>query len=268
MPSALRLRLPFRHANCWPRFWTLLSGPASSPTKACPTRARIALVPVAPLGTALAFQRPIAYPEEEVAKRRPRPGRPRLALDAESDATHHLGPEPGFDYLQPACHYHRRLGPGYRSRWIWASRAVRRVCWAVNHVATSQPAVSWVLPRTAEQNASLGSRRRPPTRRHCGRSLARVCLALGALARMVLEDRHGENTAGCNRRSGGAWKDSLNPFRHEFRQADRSVRELIFSAEHQRPSEPTTGRPPDRARVSDDVEGWHAHRARPTELAP
>jgi hypothetical protein len=54
---------------------------------------------------------------------------------------------------------------------------------------------------------------------------------LGVLARMVREDRHG-GTLLVVPDSNGARLDSLEPFTHQFLQADRSIRDSILAAQH------------------------------------
>jgi hypothetical protein len=57
----------------------------------------------------------------------------------------------------------------------------------------------------------------------------RECLALGMLARMVLEDRHG-GVLLVVPHGHGAWMESLEPFTHQFVDSDSSVRDSIAAA--------------------------------------
>jgi hypothetical protein len=80
----------------------------------------------------------------------------------------------------------------------------------------------------------------------------RECLALGFLARMVLEDRHG-GTLLVVPTNTHDWMDSLVPFTHEFVQPDSSIRDSIRAVLRQGASDGKAFAMLDQSDVSEDV---------------
>ena len=214
-----------------------------------PTRARIALVPDGELDTVLPFRRPIPFTEEEVAKVAPAVWSTGwLAVDA------HQKPPAIWGLSRQSIYEHQnvltidisdpgivRVGFGpFQPFVVFAGRT------------TASPLGGGELSLTARLRAILDQL--PSTDGASRDTLWRKCLALGSLARMVLEDRQG-GTLLMVPSTNDVWRESLNPFRHELKHPDGGVRDLLLSAQHQRPAHAPTLALLDHAAGSDEVRG-------------
>jgi hypothetical protein len=85
-----------------------------------------------------------------------------------------------------------------------------------------------------------------------GSSVWRACLALGFLARMVREDRHG-GTLLVVPDSSRDWMASLEPFAHEFQEPDSSIRDSIRTAQRRTAIDARMLAMLERADVAEDV---------------
>ena len=213
------------------------------------TRARIALVPDGLLDTVLAFRRPVPYTEEEVAKVAPAVWSTGwLAVDP------HQTPPAIWGLSRQSIYEHQhvmtidisdpgivRVGFGpFQPFVVFAGRS------------TASPLGGGDLSFTARLRAILDDL--PSSDGGSRDTVWRKCLALGSLARMVLEDRHG-GTLLVVPGTSGPWQESLNPFRHELKHPDAGVRDLLISAQHQRPAHAPTLALLDHAAGSDQIRG-------------
>jgi Probable sensor domain DACNV len=192
-----------------------------------PTRVRIALLPAGSVGEVLAFKHPVPYTEDEVAKLAP-------AASSTGSIAVDLTQPPGTVWGISTNQLHDRFGvitlgvsdPGvirvafgpFHSFIVFAGRS------------TITPDAARDAGLTAWLGNVLGKELATPNVAD-GSTALRECLALGGLARMVLEDRHGGTLLVVPDRNG-AWLDSLEPFTHQFLQADRSIRDSILAAQH------------------------------------
>jgi hypothetical protein len=195
-----------------------------------PTRVRLVMLSSSAPESVLAFKHPIPFTEEEVA---------RLAPAARStgwlavDATH----QPGSIWGISQHPISERLGaitidvsdPGVirvgfgpsQSFVVFAGRSTASPHDAGDMTLTSR--LHAVLGRASDETTETATQ----TENHAA---IRRCLALSALARMVLEDRHG-GTLLVVPDTTGPWMDSLSPFAHAFREPDTSVRDAIAAVQ-------------------------------------
>jgi hypothetical protein len=213
-----------------------------------PTRVRIAMVRQGLVDNVLAFRHPVPYTEEEVAELAPAAwSTGSLAVDVSQHPSciwgislnpiyERLGAIT-IDVADPGT---IRVGFGpFQSFVVFAGRA------------TASPHGARDLALTARLRSLLG--KDLTAQRAAESSTAwRECLALGFLARMVLEDRHGGTLLVVPHKTG-AWIESLKPFTHEFVKADTSVRESIRVARHQEISQPRAFGLLEQSDVSEDV---------------
>jgi hypothetical protein len=187
-----------------------------------PTRVRMAMVQAGSVDSVLAFKRPIPYAEPEITMLAPAAAATGwLAVDGTQS--------PGMIWGISRQPIHDRTGvitldisdPGvirvglgpYQSFVVFAGRS------AASQHATRD------LALTARLQTALGKDPQTSSRDEAD-SAWRECEALGMLARMVLEDRHG-GTLLVVPDSNGTWLGSLNPFTHEYLRPDSSIRESI-----------------------------------------
>ena len=190
-----------------------------------PTRVRLVMLLSASAESVLAFKHPIPFTEEEVA---------RLAPAARStgwlavDAMH----QPGTIWGISQHPISERLGaitidvsdPGVIRVGFGPSQSF--VVFAGRSTASPHDAGDMTLTSRLRDVLSGDG---PETDDHAA---MRKCVALSALARMVLEDRHG-GTLLVVPDTTGPWMDSLSPFTHAFREPDTSVREAIAAVQDQ-----------------------------------
>jgi hypothetical protein len=189
---------------------------------------RIGLAPAGSADDVLAFRHPVPYTEDEVAKLAPAASPTGwLAVD--------LQQAPGVVWGVRTGQSSDRFGV---ITLEVSDPGVVRVAFAPFHTlvvfagrwATS-PDDAGDAGLTARLASALGKELAAQT--PDSRSMAwRECLALGMLARMVLEDRQG-GTLLVVPDASGVWLDSLEPFRHQFLRADTSIRDSILAAQHQ-----------------------------------
>jgi hypothetical protein len=193
-----------------------------------PTRVRLAMMPSGSLDTVLAFKHPIPYIEEEVAKLAPAAWSTGwLAVDAMRQpfsiwgiSQHPIYERLGaitVDVTDPGV---MRVGFGpSQSFVVFAGRSTTSPRDAGDMALTTR------LRRVLGQDGAEHSEA-------ANNTAWRESMALGALARMVLEDKHG-GTLLVVPDAAGPWTDSLTPFTHAFLQPDSSVRAAIAAAQDQ-----------------------------------
>jgi hypothetical protein len=191
-----------------------------------PTRVRMAMLRHGTRAGVQAFKRPIPYTEEAVGQLAPAVWSTGwLAVDV---------------FQQPLCIWgisqhpiYDRIGaitievtdPGIIRVGIGALRSM--VVFGGRSTAFLRDAQDMTL--TTRLRSILG-------KDVSGKSMAetstawRECLALGLLARMVLEDRHGGMLLVVPHETD-AWKSSLKPFAHEYVEPDSAIRDSIRAAE-------------------------------------
>jgi len=203
-----------------------------------PTRVRIVAVPAHSADQVLAFKHAIPFTEEEVANLAPAAWstgwlavdvkcRPLGIWGVSRNPTYDHSGAITIDVTDPGV-IRVGLGP-LQSFVVFAGREV------------ASPHGAGDLTLAARLQNALGKRMSsdPDT-------ALRECQALGVLARMVLEDRHG-GTVLVVPDGSSDWRDSLNPFTHEFMQADSSVRDSIAAMQRRQVALL------DQSRVSEDL---------------
>ncbi len=203
-----------------------------------PTRVRLVMLPTASQEAVLEFKHPIAFSEDEVAKLAPAARSTGwLAVDATCQpgtiwgiSQHPTSDRLGaitIDVSDPGV---IRVGFGpSQSFVVFAGRSTASPHDAGDMTLTSRlrsvlGGADAEAPETdaAEADAAEAD----------GHAAVRKCLALGALARMVLEDRHG-GTLLVVPGASGPWLESLSPFAHAFREPDTSVRDAVAAVQDQ-----------------------------------
>jgi hypothetical protein len=217
-----------------------------------PTRVRIAMVPTGSVDTVLAFKYPIAYTEEEVTRLAPAAWSTGwLAVDVTR--------APGWIWGISRGPLYEKLGaltieisdPGIIRVGFGPLQSF--VIFAGRSAVSSRGGRDVAL--TARLGAMLG-KDLAATSVAEGSTAWRECLALSALARMVLEDRHGGTLLVVPNGAVAyldSLKDSLKPFIHQFMRPDTSVRDSIVAAQHQEVSAASALTRLERMAVADDV---------------
>jgi hypothetical protein len=197
-----------------------------------PTRVRLVMLPSTSLETVLAFKHPIPFSEDEVAKLAPAARSTGwLAVDALQQpgtiwgiSQHPISERLGaitIDVSDPGV---IRVGFGPSQPFVvFAGRSATSPHDAGDMTLTTR------LRRVLGGTGAAATETETETGNHAA---MRKCLALSALARMVLEDRHG-GTLLVVPDTTGPWMDSVSPFAHAFREPDTSVRDAIAAVQDQ-----------------------------------
>jgi hypothetical protein len=214
-----------------------------------PTRVRIGLVPVGSVDEVLAFKRPVRYTEDEVAKLAPAASSIGwIAVDLSRPpgsiwgiSTNQLNDRFGVVTVDASDPGVLRVGFGsFHSLVVFAGRSI-----ILPDGARDLGFTTWLAralgKEPATQNAVDSSTEQ------------RECAALGILARMVLEDRHG-GTLLVVPDTSGPWLDSLAPFTHQFLQPDSSIRDSIIAAQREDATHAETLAKLHGRNVSEDVQ--------------
>jgi Probable sensor domain DACNV len=203
-----------------------------------PTRVRMALVPVGSDDQVTAFKHPLPFTEEEMARLAPAAWSTGwLAVDVlrqppciwgiNKNSTHETAGLVTIEVSDPGV---IRVGYGQlQSFVVFAGRAT-----AAPH-GTRDLTLAARLRSALGKDASLNGAPETST-------AWRECMALSLLARLVLEDRHG-GTLLVVPTGDARWRNSLQPFTHEFKEADTSIRDAIAAVQHRQMASLATPNP-------------------------
>ena len=224
-------------------FWASLTS-----NEGRPTRVRIVMLRAAFPDDVLAFKHSMPYTEDEIAQLAPATSATAwLAVDMmeKPGRIRGISKKPIYDRLDAVTVEVTdpgtiRVGFGpFQSFVVFAGRSTTSPHGARDMALTAR--LRSALGKDLNAKGVVGSN-----------TVWRECLALGFLARMVLEDRHGGTllVVPTNTRD---WIDSLVPFTHEFVQPDSSIRDSIRAALRQGASDGKTFATLDQSDASDDV---------------
>jgi hypothetical protein len=227
-------------------FWASLTS-----NEGRPTRVRLAILRAGTLEKVLEFAHPAAYSDEEVAKLAPAVSSTGyLAVDAmQTPATiWGISSTPMLerrdtlvvDVSDPGV-IRVGLGP-FQSFMVFSGRSATMLHGAGDMALSAR--VASALGKDLTEKGGVDA--------HVA---WRESLALGILARMVLEERHGGMLLVVPR-GNATWMESLLPFTHQFVEADHSVRDSIAAAANQtEDSKATALSVLQQSPVSEDVRG-------------